>query len=171
MPAAIGFPCSTKAMETQNSGMPATNSLVPSSGSTTQTRSWRNRERSSALSSDSQPSPARNRCFRSTASSSVSACVTGSWPALYSAAISPGVYLEKTSFASSIADRIRSNTSEYELLCIVRFSVGSRPEHSRPGGHQNDAQDSPEPQDGNAGGKVRPDQPSGNGSNQKTSHK
>ena len=38
IPPATGIPFSTMAIETQNSGMPCTNSRVPSSGSTTQTR-------------------------------------------------------------------------------------------------------------------------------------
>jgi len=47
--------------ETQNSGMPATNSRVPSRGSTIQTRFFSRRDKSSALSSDSQPSPSRSK--------------------------------------------------------------------------------------------------------------
>jgi len=102
---------STNAIETQNSGIPSTNSRVPSRGSTTQTRSQFSRERSSAVSSDSQPSPSRSSVLRNTASSAVSASVTGSCPDLYSAAISPGVKRANTPRASSMAAQIRSSTS------------------------------------------------------------
>ena len=58
---ATGCPSSTKPMETQNSGIPSTNSRVPSRGPTTHTRRLLGRETSSTLSSDSHPSPSRSK--------------------------------------------------------------------------------------------------------------
>ena len=75
------------ATEMQNSGIPATNSRVPSSGSTTHTRSLSSRLESSTLSSDNQPSPSLNKLLRSTASMAWSASVTGLRFALYLASI------------------------------------------------------------------------------------
>ena len=58
IPPATARPDSTKPTEMHHSGMPCTNSLVPSSGSTIQTLSRPRRPGSSAVSSDSHPSPA-----------------------------------------------------------------------------------------------------------------
>src|SRR5579883_2839737 len=53
IPPATGRPSSTNPTDTQNSGIPFTNSRVPSRGSTTQTRFFSRRPRSSTLSSES----------------------------------------------------------------------------------------------------------------------
>src|ERR1700688_3508227 len=113
MPPATGSPSTTRATETDHSGRPVTNSLVPSSGSTTQTRLRPRRERSSWVSSESHPSPARGSARRSSASTRVSASVTGSPPRLARDATSPGVNRESASAASASAAAMRARSSPY----------------------------------------------------------
>src|SRR5690348_12018751 len=64
VPPATGRPSSTKPIDAQNSAIPCTNSRVPSRGSTTHTLLLLRRDMSSALSSESHPSPSRNRFWR-----------------------------------------------------------------------------------------------------------
>src|SRR5258705_13624332 len=90
------------------------NQRVQSGGPTIQTVLLSSRDKSSTLSSDSQPSPSRNNSRRSAASTAVSASVTGSWPDLYSASIVPGVKPAKMARADSSADCMRRKVSAWE---------------------------------------------------------
>ena len=74
-----GTPFSTSPIETQNSGIFFVNSLVPSMGSTIQTRCFALREGSSTVSSESSPSSgnASRRCRAMMRSLSRSARVRG----------------------------------------------------------------------------------------------
>src|SRR2546430_7856655 len=181
MPPATGRPFSTIATETQNSGMPATNSRVPSRGSTTQTRLFSKRVKSSTLSSDSQPSPSRSSSLRRTASTALSASVTGSCPALYSASIAPEVKRLKTTRLASSAERMRCRVSVFEQeamnvrsrtqfqesqfavassqhLALCDAATKSGAEHSGAGRQQNCAQNPSQPGHRYAGTQVRTQQ-------------
>src|ERR1700732_2085603 len=197
IPPATGIPFSTMAIETQNSGMPCTNSRVPSSGSTTHTRCLSSRVKSSTVSSESQPSPGRRRVLRRMSSTARSASVTGSCPTLYSASIAPGVKRLSTARGASSAAGMRSGIScELEedirtpfllscrdaacrvsrwrtAICAERdgaspVSAGekSRPEHARSRHQQNRAQDSPQPQYGNARAQMRAEHSAGDRADQ-----
>src|SRR5271166_4054859 len=161
IPPATGTPSSTMATETQNSGMPATSSRVPSSGSTTQTWLFSRRLKSSTLSSESQPSPSRRSSLRRTASTERSASVTGSCPILYSVSIAPGVNRLSTARAASRADWMRCSVSAWECLVMNLKCLCSSPEHPRPGYQQNGAENAPQPQRRHPRAQVRTDKAAG----------
>src|SRR5215471_18207976 len=157
IPPATGRPSSTNPIDAQNSGMPCTNSRVPSSGSTTHTLLLLRRDISSALSSESHPSPSRNRFWRNITSMARSASVTGSCPILYSVSIAPGVKRAKTPRADSSAASLRTSMSEYlEFIMSLEFmELLCRPQHTRSRHQEQEAQDATQPKHGNARREVR----------------
>jgi len=119
MPPATGLPLTTNPTEIHHSGIPSTNSRVPSMGSTIQTRCLFNRSGLSAVSSESQPSPGPSSISLRTLSRAKSAAVTGSPPTFFSAAMRPGVNAETTFAASARASWIR-------IKSFSRLSTRSR---------------------------------------------
>src|SRR5215472_3424034 len=173
IPPATGRPSSTNPIDAQNSGMPCTNSRVPSSGSTTHTLLLLRRDISSALSSESHPSPSRNRFWRNITSMARSASVTGSCPILYSVSIAPGVRRANTARAASRAAEMRSRISAYaEELMFMNLSLEELgPQHAGSCYQQQRAEKAAQPQHRKPGGDVGSDQSARNRADQKRNHK